>query len=336
MMPLLSFCRYSFRPAWLALLAALVLTWPGPFDALAADLRPFTSDGCSLFPDGTIKDRTKWCDCCLTHDIAYWQGGTEEERKKADEVLRACVLERTKDKNLAETMYLGVRSGGHPAFPTWYRWGYGWSYGRGYKPLSDAEKQRVLERLEEYTQKHPTGYCGEHGLKSAASTTALQRPETWATPVYSEHLKNFYKIDDKVYRSAQPETEGFQELKKLGIRNVLSLRAYHSDEDGEDLGLNLYRVNMEAGEITTQKVVEALRFIGKSEGPVLIHCWHGSDRTGLLSAMYRVVFLGWSKDEAIDELMNGGYGYHSLYTNIPEFIRQADIDEIRKQVLSPR
>jgi hypothetical protein len=52
--------------------------------------------------------------------------------------------------------------------------------------------------------------------------------------------------------------------------------------------------------------------------------------------MYRVVFLGWSKDEAIDELMNGGYGYHSLYTNIPEFIREADIDKIRKQVLSPR
>ena len=163
-MPLLSFCRYSVRVVLITLLAALVLSWPGPFDALAADLRPFTSDGCSLFPDGTIKDRTKWCDCCLSHDIAYWQGGTEEERKKADEVLRACVLERTKDRNLAETMYLGVRAGGHPAFPTWYRWAYGWSYGRGYKPLSDAEKQQVRERLNEYAQKHPTGYCVEHSL----------------------------------------------------------------------------------------------------------------------------------------------------------------------------
>lgn len=332
----LSFCLRSFRPALLALLTTLVLSWPGPFDAHAADLRPFTSDGCSLFPDGTIRDRTKWCDCCLTHDLAYWQGGTGEERKKADEALRECVLERTQDKTLAETMYLGVRAGGHPAFPAWYRWGYGWSYGRGYKPLSEAEKQRVRERQDEYRQQHPGGYCGEHGLASAASATVAGRPETWATPVCSEHLRNFYKIDDKVYRSAQPDKKGFRELASLGIRNVLSFRDYHSDDDGRDLGLNLYRVKMEAGDITAEKVVAALRIIRSSEGPVLIHCWHGSDRTGLISAMYRIVFSGWSKDEAIDELTHGGYGYHPLYRNIPEFIRQADIEEIRRQVFAPR
>jgi protein tyrosine phosphatase (PTP) superfamily phosphohydrolase (DUF442 family) len=334
-MPLFSFCRYSLRPALITLLTALVLSWPGPYDAHASDLRSFASDGCSLFPDGTIKDRTKWCACCLSHDIAYWQGGTADERKKADEALRDCVLDRTNDKGLAETMYLGVRAGGHPAFPVGYRWGYGWPFGRGYKPLSDDEKRRILERLDEYTQKHPAGYCEEHGLKSAASAAA-QRPETWAKPVSSEHLRNFYKIDDKLYRSAQPNKKGFQELKTLGFRTVLSFRDYHSDDDGKGFGLNLHRVKMEAGDITTEKVVEALRIIRTSEGPVLIHCWHGSDRTGLISAMYRIVFQGWSKDEAIDELMHGGYGYHSLYKNIPEFIRQADIDEIGKVALAPQ
>jgi hypothetical protein len=162
-----SFCRFVFRKALIMLLTTLVLSLSGPGDAPAADLHPFTSDGCSLFPDGTIKDRTKWCDCCLSHDIAYWQGGTEEERKKTDGILRDCVFERTGDKPLAETMYLGVRAGGHPAFPAWYRWGYGWSYGRGYMPLSDAEKQRVLERFGEYAQQHPTGYCGEHGVRGS-------------------------------------------------------------------------------------------------------------------------------------------------------------------------
>ena len=306
----------------------LLVLLSGCATAMASDLRDFWSDGCSLFPDGTIKDRSKWCDCCLSHDIAYWQGGAEKERKKADDILRDCVLERTKDKNLAETMYLGVRAGGHPAFPTWYRW----PYGRGYERLSDAEKQRVRERLDEYTQKHPTGYCGEHGLKSAPSATAGQRPETWATPVPSEHLKNFYKLDDKVYRSAQPDKKGFQELKALGIKNVLSFRDFHSDDEGKDLGLNLYRVKMEAGDITIEKAVEALRIIRNAEGPILIHCWHGSDRTGLVSAMYRIVFQGWSKEDAIDELMHGGYGYHSMYKNIPEFIRQVDIEKIKQGV----
>jgi tyrosine-protein phosphatase SIW14 len=154
--------------------------------------------------------------------------------------------------------------------------------------------------------------------------------------VTSEHLRNFYRIDDTLYRSAQPDKKGFRELKDLGIKNVLSLRDYHSDEDAEDTGLNLYRVKMEAGEIETAKVVEALRIIRSADGPVLVHCWHGSDRTGLVAAMYRVVFQNWSKEAAIDELMHGGYGYHALYKNIPEFIRGADIEGIKKQVLAPR
>lgn len=129
--------------------------------AWTADLRDFTSDGCSLFLDGTISDRTKWCECCMRHDVAYWSGGTEQERKQSDAALRDCVLERTGDKSLAETMYLGVRAGGHPAFPTGYRWAYGWSYGRGYRPLNDDERQLVRAMLDAYETNHPGGYCAE-------------------------------------------------------------------------------------------------------------------------------------------------------------------------------
>jgi hypothetical protein len=125
------------------------------------DLKDFTSDGCSLFPDGTLRNQAKWCDCCLQHDIAYWRGGTEAERKKADEVLRDCVFDRTKDKALAETMYRGVRAGGHPVFPIWYRWAYAWEYGRSYEPLTEDEQKQVREKLELYTKEHPDGYCGK-------------------------------------------------------------------------------------------------------------------------------------------------------------------------------
>lgn len=129
--------------------------------ATASDLRDFTSDGCSLFPDGTSEDRQKWCNCCFKHDIAYWQGGTSEERKQADMALRDCVLERTGNKVLANVMYDGVRVGGSPVFPAWYRWGYGWPYGREYKPLSESEQQEVKAKLDAYRKGHPSGYCGE-------------------------------------------------------------------------------------------------------------------------------------------------------------------------------
>ncbi len=128
--------------------------------ACAGGLRDFSSDGCSLFPDGTVKDRKLWCECCFVHDIAYWQGGTKDEKKQADRILRDCVYEKTGNKSLADTMYEAVSLGGQPVFPTWYRWGYGWKYGRAFESLTEQEQQQVRERLGAYYQAHPSEYCG--------------------------------------------------------------------------------------------------------------------------------------------------------------------------------
>ena len=188
-----------------------------------------------------------------------------------------------------------------------------------------------------------------YGMRTAATLLLLlfwtsapagaepsSRPAAWATPVTSAHLKNFYRIDEKVYRSAQPDRKGFQELKAFGIMNVLSFRDHHADDkDAKGLGLTLHRVKMEAGEIKDEQVAGALRILKSAKGPVLIHCWHGSDRTGLVSALCRILYQNWSKNEAIDELMKGGYGYHSLYRNIPEYIRKVNVEELRKRVVAP-
>ena len=108
----------------------------------AADLMPFTSDGCSLFPDGTLKQRELWLVCCTEHDYAYWKGGTEAERIAADERLRECVAALGEPK-IAKVMLSGVRAGGSPYLPTPFRWGYGWSYPRYYAPLSEEERAAV-------------------------------------------------------------------------------------------------------------------------------------------------------------------------------------------------
>ena len=50
-----------------------------------------------------------------------------------------------------------------------------------------------------------------------------------AEPVQVEGVENSYKISDELYRSAQPDREGFTALQKLGIRSVLNLREYHKD-----------------------------------------------------------------------------------------------------------
>ncbi|MCX5795989.1 MAG: hypothetical protein NTY77_10880 [Elusimicrobia bacterium] len=105
-------------------------------------LRPFTTDGCSLFPDGTSEHKDLWLDCCKKHDHKYWMGGTKAERLQADIELRNCVA-GVGEPRTAELMLQGVRAGGTPYLPTRFRWGYGWRYFRGYKPLTDKEKKLI-------------------------------------------------------------------------------------------------------------------------------------------------------------------------------------------------
>jgi len=119
---------------WVALLAG--------GHAAASDLGDFKRDGCSMFPDGS------YYSCCYLHDIAYWQGGTAEERERADSALRACVRETSGSGFLAWVIYRGVRAGGGPGRDTSYRWGYGWPfpYRDYYAPLTTEERQLVADK----------------------------------------------------------------------------------------------------------------------------------------------------------------------------------------------
>jgi hypothetical protein len=114
----------------------------------ADELKPFTSDGCSAFPDGTLQQQSLWVNCCIRHDLAYWQGGTYEQREQADKALQSCVAQAGEDQ-IADVMLAGVRVGGSPYWPTPFRWGYGWSFGRGYKPLTTEERGLIQAQLKQ-------------------------------------------------------------------------------------------------------------------------------------------------------------------------------------------
>ncbi|MDH5471702.1 MAG: hypothetical protein OEY87_00880 [Gammaproteobacteria bacterium] len=122
-----------------------------PVMAIADNLKTFTTDGCSSFPDGTISQQSLWLDCCVKHDLAYWKGGSYDERMEADLSLRNCVAKVGKPE-IADIMLAGVRIGGSPYFPTSYRWGYGWSFPRGYKKLTTDELIDVSNKLEIFMQ----------------------------------------------------------------------------------------------------------------------------------------------------------------------------------------
>ena len=157
------------------------------------------------------------------------------------------------------------------------------------------------------------------------------RPDTWGKPVIGIQLKNIYLVDKGVYRSEQPHREDLNNLKSLGIKEVLSLREFHGDEDDiTDKNIMLHSIEMRTGKITVQQIIESLRIIKNRKGPILIHCWHGSDRTGVTIAAYRIIFNNWSKSKALDEMVNGGYGYHEkIYPELVELVKNLDVANIK-------
>ena len=134
------------------LIIPLLFMLMGTVALAESKLKPFTTDGCSSFPDGTIEDKELWLDCCTQHDLAYWKGGTYLQRQTADESLNICV-EEAGEPEIAKLMLAGVRVGGTPYLPTKFWWGYRWPYPRGYRALSEREKAQVAERLNLSEQK---------------------------------------------------------------------------------------------------------------------------------------------------------------------------------------
>lgn len=158
------------------------------------------------------------------------------------------------------------------------------------------------------------------------------RPDKWATKVPSKYLTNLFKVSVDVYRSEQPDHDAFVELSGMGVKSVLNLRTTEKDDELiGSISIKPYLVPMDAGGFTDEEVVDVLKVIANAPKPILVHCRHGSDRTGVVIAMYRIIFQNWTKKDALDELMNGGYGYHTYYKNIPEYIQNVNVESIRLQ-----
>lgn len=161
--------RFSFALTYV-LCVSLVLA--SHTEAQENNLKPFTTDGCSMWMDGTPKHPYLWRHCCVAHDKAYWIGGSAQQRADADDELKACV-KTAMGTGMANYMHTGVIIGGSPLWLTPYRWGYGWSYLdettlRGYKLLTKAEQTQVTSLLPQAEQT-----IVEDALKHPADSTVL-------------------------------------------------------------------------------------------------------------------------------------------------------------------
>ena len=162
---------------------------------------------------------------------------------------------------------------------------------------------------------------------------ALLTERGWAKRLEVPGVANLHKISEELYRGAQPSGEGVQQLKRLGIKTVINLRSFHSDRaEIGDTGLPYEHIYMKTWHPEDEEVVRFLKIVSDpNRTPVFVHCQRGADRTGTMCAIYRIAMQGWSKDEAIEEMTKGGFGFYSGWQNLINYIRELDIEEIKSQ-----
>lgn len=168
---------------------------------------------------------------------------------------------------------------------------------------------------------------------AGAATNAPSRPAEWAQPVSLAGAPNLHQVASNLYRSAQPNAEGMKNLEKLGIRTVVNLRAHHSDADEmKKTQLKGVSIQIDTWKLSEDHVVQFLQIAtDTNRAPVLVHCQHGADRTGTMCAMYRMAVQGWSREAAIREMTEGGYGFHAVWDNLIEFLQKVDVEAIRRK-----
>ncbi|MBN1809337.1 MAG: tyrosine-protein phosphatase [Planctomycetes bacterium] len=171
------------------------------------------------------------------------------------------------------------------------------------------------------------------GANGAVHGEAERNPR-WAVPMEGPGLGNFYKVSEDLYRGEQPTAEGIRTLKKMGIKTVVSLRSAHSDRDEiGDTDIGYVHVRCTAGDPDDAEVLEVLKALtDKSGAPYFIHCQHGADRTGMMVAVYRMAVEGWSNEDALAEMTEGGYGFHKIWKDIPAYVKSFDAKAVRAKL----
>jgi protein tyrosine/serine phosphatase len=171
----------------------------------------------------------------------------------------------------------------------------------------------------------------------AVAQPASQRSPDWARQMIVPGITNFYQVTTNLYRGAQPTADGMRQLKRLGIKTVISLRALHSDKDVVDgTGLKSVRLEMTPLHVNEDEVVDFLKVVTDTNNlPAFVHCQRGADRTGTMCAMYRIVVCGWTKQQALQEMEQGGFHFSPVWQDLVNFVEKADVAEIKRRVSEP-
>jgi protein tyrosine/serine phosphatase len=168
------------------------------------------------------------------------------------------------------------------------------------------------------------GGVGAGGAVSAADT----RPASGSSVVTAAAVRidNFGRINEHYYRGAQPAEQDFTALANLGVKTVIDL----TDRDGdgneqrlaESAGMEFFKIAMNTRSVPTAGQIA--RFLSAvkdpANQPVYVHCVGGRHRTGVMTALYRMIEDGWTPDKAFQEMKSYKFGADFLHPEFEKFV----------------
>jgi protein tyrosine/serine phosphatase len=142
--------------------------------------------------------------------------------------------------------------------------------------------------------------------------TLLAAQETSTRPPV--RIKRFAKVNTSYYRGAAPNDQDFERLATLGIRTVIDLKQEGIVAEAaivQRFGMRFQSIPMSSTSAPSEDVVaQFLKIVTDSDNqPVFVHCAGGRERTGVLTAVYRMTHDGWTAEQAFGEMTQ--YGYNS-------------------------
>jgi protein tyrosine phosphatase (PTP) superfamily phosphohydrolase (DUF442 family) len=185
--------------------------------------------------------------------------------------------------------------------------------------------------------------------KERSATTASPSVPVTAAPaakVKLAGLPNLGKVGDRLYRGGQPEKEGYEELKKLGVQVVVNFRqSSEQDNDAEQarvegLGMRYVEIPWRGlDDPSNAQIAEFLRLLKDNpDKTIFYHCRRGAERTGVMTAAYRMAFQRWTPEQALAEMEEfkfRGFWFRHLKRYVRSFPEQLQSDP-HLQLLSPK
>jgi tyrosine-protein phosphatase SIW14 len=148
----------------------------------------------------------------------------------------------------------------------------------------------------------------------------------------SAEIPNFAKVSDTLYRGGKPTARGCGELKKMGVRTIVSLRVLPRGR-GRMAGHG-FKYNHISFKHVHPELEDVLEFLAiatdQTNHPVFVHCRKGADRTGMMVAAYRMVVQDWPREKAIEEMKR--MGFHEINEPIEDFIEDMDVADVRRRL----